>query len=108
MRSRGRRTLATRGSTRSPGPNAAGTGPCPRTVSAARVFSLLPAPALSPQAHAELLDSLTAPPPSAPAPPEPSAAPAAEASAVTEPPAAAAALPPPVDLPLAALVQPPP
>jgi hypothetical protein len=80
----------------------------PRNVSAARVFSLLPAPALSPQARAELLDSLTTPPPSAAAPAEPSAAPAAEASAVTEPPAAAAALPPPVDLPLAALVQPPP
>jgi hypothetical protein len=81
----------------------------PRNVSAARVFSLLPAPALSPQARAELLDSLTTPPPSVPAPPEDPAAPAAEASAVTEPPAAAAAaLPPPVDLPLAALVQPPP
>jgi hypothetical protein len=60
----------------------------PRNVSAARVFSLLPAPALSPQARAELLGSLTAPPP--------------------EPAAEAAALPPPVDLPLAALVQPPP
>jgi hypothetical protein len=58
----------------------------PRNVSAARVFSLLPAPALSPQARAELLDSLTAPP--------------------AEP--AAAALPPPVALPLAALVPPPP
>jgi hypothetical protein len=82
----------------------------PRNVSAARVFSLLPAPALSPQARAELLDSLTTPPPSVPAPTGDSAAPAAEASAVTEPPAAAAAaaLPPPVDLPLAALVQPPP
>ena len=54
----------------------------PRNVSAARVFSLLPAPALSPQARAELLGSLTAP--------------------------AAAPLPAPVDLPLAALVQPPP
>src|SRR6266480_5058625 len=58
----------------------------PRKVSAARVFSLLPAPALSPQARAELLDSLTVRP--------------------AEP--AAAALPPPVALPLAALVQPPP
>jgi len=72
----------------------------PRNVSAARVFSLLPAPALSPQARAELLDSLTTPPPSAPAPPE--------LPAPAEPPAAAAVLPPPVDLPLAALVQPPP
>jgi hypothetical protein len=61
----------------------------PRNVSAARVFSLLPAPALSPQARADLLASLTAP-----------------AAAVAEP--AASALPPPVDLPLAALVQPPP
>jgi hypothetical protein len=50
----------------------------PRNVSAARVFSLLPAPALSPQARAELIGSRTA------------------------------ALPPPVGLPLAALVQPPP
>ena len=50
----------------------------PRNVSAARVFALLPAPALSPRARAELLGSLTA------------------------------ALPPPVGLPLAALVQPPP
>ena len=50
----------------------------PRNVSAARVFSLLPAPALSPQARAELLGSRPA------------------------------ALPPPVGLPLAALVQPPP
>ena len=50
----------------------------PRNVSAARVFSLLPAPALSPRARAELLGSRTA------------------------------ALPPPVGLPLAALVQPPP
>ena len=72
----------------------------PRNVSAARVFSVLPAPALSPQARAELLDSLTTPPPSAPAPPE--------LPAPAEPPAAAAVLPPPVDLPLAALVQPPP
>jgi hypothetical protein len=54
----------------------------PRNVSAARVFSLLPAPALSPQARAELIGSLTAPPPGPPGPP--------------------------VDLPLAALVQPPP
>ena len=50
----------------------------PRNVSAARVFSLLPAPALSPRARAELLGSRTG------------------------------ALPPPVGLPLAALVQPPP
>ncbi len=63
----------------------------PRNVSAARVFSLLPAPALSPQARAELLGSRTAPPPEPAAPAEP-AEPAA----------------PPVDLPLAALVQPPP
>jgi hypothetical protein len=54
----------------------------PRNVSAARVFSLLPAPALSPQARAELIGSLTAPLPGPPGPP--------------------------VDLPLAALVQPPP
>ncbi len=60
----------------------------PRNVSAARVFSLLPAPALSPQARAELLGSRTAPPPEPAAPAEPAA--------------------PPVDLPLAALVQPPP
>ena len=69
--------------------HAAGCEACtearPRNVSAARVFSLLPAPALSPQARAELLDSLTAPPP-----------------------APSAVLPAPVDLPLAALVQPPP
>lgn len=66
--------------------HAAGCEACtearPRNVSAARVFSLLPAPALSSQARAELLNSLTAP---SPAPPTP-----------------------PVDLPLAALVQPPP
>src|SRR5689334_17490408 len=77
--------------------HAAGCEACtearPRNVSAARVFSLLPAPALSAQARAELLDSLTAPPPSAPA--------------SAEPPAAPAPLPPLVDLPLAALVQPP-
>ena len=54
----------------------------PRNVSAARVFSLLPAPALSPRARADLLASLTAPSP--------------------------APRPAPVDLPLAALVQPPP
>src|SRR6266536_772932 len=60
----------------------------PRNVSAARVFSLPPAPALSPQARAELLGSRTAPPPEPAAPAEPAA--------------------PPVDLPLAALVQPPP
>jgi hypothetical protein len=64
--------------------HAAGCEACtearPRNVSAARVFSLLPAPALSPQARAELLDSLTTPP----------------------------AAPSRVDLPLAALVQPPP
>jgi len=60
----------------------------PRNVSAARVFSLLPAPALSPQARAELLGSRTAPPPEPAAPAEPAA--------------------PPVDLPLAALVPPPP
>src|SRR6266487_4119294 len=35
----------------------------PRNVSAARVFSLLPAPALSPQARAQLLGSPPAPPP---------------------------------------------
>jgi hypothetical protein len=62
--------------------HAAGCEACtearPRNVSAARVFSLLPAPALSPQARAELLGSLTAPPPA-----------------------------PPVGLPLAALVHPP-
>ena len=66
--------------------HAAGCEACtearPRNVSAARVFSLLPAPVLSPRARADLLGSLTAPD--------------------------AAALPPPVDLPLAALVQPPP
>src|SRR5438874_1541983 len=67
------------------------TGARPRNVSTARVFSLLPAPALSPQARAELLDVLT--------PPSPAEPPAPESSA---------ALPPPVDLPLAALVQPPP
>ena len=54
----------------------------PRNVSATRVFSLLPASALSPQARAEVLASRTAPPP--------------------------APLPAPVDLPLAALVRPPP
>ena len=54
----------------------------PRNVSATRVFSLLPAPALSPQARADLLASRAAPSP--------------------------APLPAPVDLPLAALVQPPP
>src|SRR6266702_2361130 len=58
----------------------------PRNVSAARVFSLLPAPALSAQARAELLDSLTAPPPSAPAPAQPPAGP--ESPAAAEPPAA--------------------
>jgi hypothetical protein len=76
--------------------HAAGCEACtearPRNVSAARVFSLLPAPALSRRARAGLLGSRTAPPP--------------EPAAVAEP--AAAALPPPVDLPLAALVQPPP
>jgi hypothetical protein len=70
--------------------HAAGCEACtearPRNVSAARVFSLLPAPALSPQARAGLLESRTTPPLSAPA----------------------ASLPAPVDLPLAALVQPPP
>jgi hypothetical protein len=63
----------------------------PRNVSTARVFSLLPAPALSLQARAELVDSLSAPFPAEAAAPEPPAP-----------------LPPPVDLPLAALVQPPP
>jgi hypothetical protein len=72
------------------------TGARPRNVSTARVFSLLPAPALSPQARAELLDFLT--------PPSPAEPPAPGSSA----PESAAALPPPVDLPLAALVQPPP
>ncbi|HEY3648441.1 MAG TPA: hypothetical protein VGL33_10750 [Streptosporangiaceae bacterium] len=67
------------------------TGARPRNVSAARVFSLLPAPALSPQARAELLSSLTAPPQAPPAPVAPPTPPT-----------------PPVDLPLAALVQPPP
>jgi hypothetical protein len=56
--------------------HAAGCEACtearPRNVSAARVFSLLPAPALSPQARAELLDSRTAPPPT-PSPAEPPA-----------------------------------
>src|SRR6266699_1061941 len=90
--------------------HAAGCEACtearPRNVSAARVFSLLPAPALSPQARAELLDFLTPPSPAEPPAPE-SFAPessAAGSSAV----GSAAALPPPVDLPLAALVQPPP
>ncbi len=76
--------------------HAAGCETCaevrPRKVSAARVFSLLPAPALSPEARAGLLDSLTTSPPGEPAVP-------------AVPPAA---LPPAVDLPLAALVQPPP
>jgi hypothetical protein len=102
----------------------------PGNVSASRVFAVLPAPALTPEARAGLRAALTpaaqdpaptrpeprspaglpaAPAPAQAAAPAPAGLPAAPAPAgLPAAPAPAGTVPPPVNLPLAALVQPPP